>query len=512
MIKKILNVLTSKPVIISLLILVQLIVLGSVVFTLSEYFITFYFFLLFLSIVMSIHVINKDDNPNYKMTWIMCIMTLPVFGGLLYLLFGGKKVPKELRVRDYFSQRDINDILEQEHRILEDLKMHDPVAHKQANYIWKNARFPIYDHTETTYFKVGEEKFTALLNELKQAKHYIFMEYFIIQEGSMWNPILEVLKQKVQEGVDVRLMYDDAGCIFKLPKDYHKVLSSYGIKAKVFNPLQPRLAMQMNNRDHRKIVVIDGVVGFTGGINLADEYININSPFGHWKDVGVMLKGAAVWNFTLMFLQFWDYDEKIKDDYLSYRPDFTYCKNKKNDGYVQPFSDSPTDNEHVGEYSHINMVNSANDYVYAQTPYLIIDNEMKTSLILAAKNGIDVRIMVPHIPDKRYAFMITRSNYESLLKAGVKIYEYTPGFVHAKTFVVDDKMAIVGTINMDYRSYYLHYECGVWFYKSKVVNDLKEDYLNTLTQCHEVTLEEARNVKFPVRLIRALLNLLAPMM
>ena len=258
MFKKLMNILTSKPAIVAMLILVQLIVLGSVVFTLSEYFITFYFFLLFLSVVMSIYVINKDDNPNYKMTWVMCIMSFPVFGGLLYLLFGGKKVPKELRVRDYFSQRDISDILGQEHRILDDLKEHDPAAHKQARYVWKNAHFPIYDHTETTYFKVGEEKFTALLQELKQAKRYIFLEYFIIQEGKMWNAVLDILKAKVQAGVDVRLMYDDAGCIFKLPKDYDKTLRAYGIKTKVFNPIEPRLAMQMNNRDHRKIVVIDG--------------------------------------------------------------------------------------------------------------------------------------------------------------------------------------------------------------------------------------------------------------
>ena len=307
-------------------------------------------------------------------------------------------------------------------------------------------------------------------------------------------------------------LYDDAGCIFKLPKDYDKTLRTFGIQTKVFNPIEPRLAMQMNNRDHRKIVVIDGVVGYTGGINLADEYINVSSPFGHWKDVGVMLKGAAVWNFTLMFLQFWNYDETIKDDYLAYAPDPNYCETIQTDGYVQPFSDSPTDNEHVGEYSHINIINGANRYIYAQTPYLIIDNEMKTSLVLAAKNGVDVRIMVPHIPDKRSAFMITRSNYMPLLKAGVRIYEYTPGFVHGKSMVADDKIAIVGTINMDYRSYYLHYECGVWFYKSKVVKDVKQDYLETLANCHEVTLEEAKATRLPVRIARAIMNVLAPMM
>lgn len=510
--KKFLNFIRSKIFIVAMLIIVQLAVLFGIVFFLSEYFVPIYFLLITLSVIMSIYVINKNENPSYKIAWVVCIMTLPVFGGLIYLLFGGQKVPKELRKRDHESQEDIAGIINQDESLMEELEMMDPIAHKQANYIWKNADFPIYKHTKTTFFRVGEEKFSQMVIELKKAKKFIFLEYFIIQEGVMWNTILDILIQKVKEGVDVRVLYDDAGCIAKLPIDYDKKLRSLGIKAKVFNPIEPRLAMQMNNRDHRKILVIDGLVGMTGGINLADEYININSKFGHWKDCSVMLEGEAVWNFTLMFLQFWNYDEKEKDDFLAYRADPETFKNIQEDGFVQPFSDSPTDDEHVGEYTHINMINGANKYVYCSTPYLVIDQEMKTSLMLAAKNGVDVRIVVPHIPDKWYVFAVTRSNYDELLTSGVKIYEYTPGFVHAKTFVVDDKMAIVGTTNMDFRSYYLHYECGVWFYKSKVVDDLKIDYLNTLDKCQRISLDSARKVKWGTRVIRALLNLFAPMM
>ena len=512
MIRKLLSLLHNKILIVSILILIQLFVFFGIVFKLSEYFVAIYFILIALSFCMSIYIINKNDNPTYKLTWVLLIMAVPVFGGLIYLLFGGQKVPKELRKRDSEALENYQEISWQNTEIMEALEAEDPLAHKQANYLWKNAIFPIYNHTETTYFPVGEEKFKAMVEELKKAERFIFMEYFIIAPGVMWDTILDILIDKVKQGVEVRVMYDDAGCITTLPQDYYLTLRRLGIQAKVFNPIKPRLAMQMNNRDHRKILVIDGKVGMAGGINLADEYINQKERFGHWKDCSVMIRGEAVWNLTLMFLQFWNYDEKEKDDVFSYKPDFKVFENIHNDGYVQPYSDSPTDEENVGEYTHINMINSANRYVYATTPYLVIDNEMKTALLLAAKNGIDVRILVPHIPDKWYVFAVTRSNYKDLIEGGVKIYEYTPGFVHGKSFVVDDKMAIVGTVNMDYRSYYLHYECGVWFYRSKVVMDVKRDYLETLSKSHQVTLEECRQIRLPIRIMRAILNLFSPMM
>lgn len=511
-IKKILNFLFSKLCIVAVLILVQLVFLFGLVLKLSEYFVAIYFILIALSLVMSIYIINKNDNPSYKLAWVLLIMALPIFGGLIYALFGGQKVPKELRKRDHESQENLQGVIWQDQSLMEELEYLDPVAHKQAKYLWQNADFPLYHHTKTTFFPVGEDKFKEMVKQLKQAKKFIFLEYFIIEEGLMWNTILDILCDKVQEGVEVRMLYDDAGCMGKLPDHYELKMRRLGIQCKVFNPIRPRLAMQMNNRDHRKILVIDGTVGMTGGINLADEYINAKERFGHWKDCSVMLEGEAVWSLTLMFLQFWNYDEAIKDDFFQFKADASAFEHIHSDGYVQPYSDSPTDNENVGENTHINIINAANTYVFASTPYLVIDSETKTALTLAAKNGVDVRILVPHIPDKKYVFALTRGNYQDLIEAGVKIYEYTPGFVHAKTFVADDKMAVVGTINMDYRSYYLHYECGVWFYRSSVVEALKQDYLDCLAKSHLVTLEECNAVKWPVRITRAILNLFSPMM
>lgn len=510
--KRILRFLASKIFIVAVLILIQLTFLLYLIFKLSEFFLPVYFILVVFSLIVSIYIIDKNENPSYKLAWVVLIMGLPIFGGLIYALFGGQKVPKELQKRDHESQENMQGIIWQDDSLMQSLEQEDPLAHKQARYLWENADFPLYRKTQTTFFPLGEDQFVAMVEELKRAKKFIFLEFFIVEEGLMWNTILDILCDKVQQGVEVRMMYDDVGCIGKLPDHYDEKLRRMGIACKVFNPIKPRLAMQMNNRDHRKILVIDGEVGMTGGNNLADEYINVKERFGHWKDCAVMLKGQAVWSLTLMFLQFWNYDEVIKDDFFRYKADPSAFVDIADDGFVQPYSDSPTDEENVGENTHINMINAANRYVYAATPYLVIDSETKTALTLAAKNGVDVRILVPHIPDKKYVFALTRGNYRDLLAAGVKIYEYTPGFVHAKTFVTDDKMAVVGTINMDYRSYYLHYECGVWFYQSRVVKEVKADYLKTLEQSHQVSMEEYRQTKLIVRMARAVLNLFAPMM
>ena len=365
--KKILRFITQRVVITALLIVLQALLLFGFIWKLDNYFVYFYASSVLLSLLITLGIINSKSNPAYKIAWLIPILLFPVFGGLIYLLFGSDRTGRYLRKKLQGIGTEMDNVIGEAHR-RSGAEQLPPDAANQSRYISHCAYCPPYQNTTTEYLPLGEVKFERMVEELKKAKHYIFLEYFIIQEGKMWNAVLDILKAKVQAGVDVRLMYDDAGCIFKLPKDYDKTLRAYGIKTKVFNPIEPRLAMQMNNRDHRKIVVIDGVVGFTGGINLADGYININSPYGHWKDVGVMLKGAAVWNFTLMFLQFWNYDEKIKDDYLSYQPDPAFCENMRNDGYVQPFSDSPTDSEHVGEYSHINMINGANHYVCMRRP------------------------------------------------------------------------------------------------------------------------------------------------
>ncbi len=510
--KKIASILTSKTAFVAYLILLQLLFILSIVSILSVYSKFIHRILNLLSIIMVIYVMNKDENPSYKLAWIVVIMAVPIFGGLLYLLFGGQKVPKALMRRDHESQLNVHKIISQDEEILTEIRSQREAAYKQANYLWKNSDFPVYKKTQTTFLPSGEVKFQYLVEELKKAEKFIFLEYFIIEEGVMWNTILDVLCTKVQEGVDVRLMYDDAGCIPKLEPDYYQKIQALGIKCKVFNPIQAKLAIQMNNRDHRKIVVIDGKVGFTGGINLADEYMNIKEVYGHWKDCSIMLRGEAVWNFTLMFLQFWNYDEPVSDYYLDYKADPSAFADIADDGYVQPFSDSPTDDEHVGENIHISLVNAANRYIYIQTPYLVLDNEMKTSLELSAKCGVDVRIMVPHIPDKKFVFEVTRANYRSLLKNGVKIYEYTPGFVHAKTMVSDDQLAVIGTINLDFRSYYLHYECGVWLYKSRAVMDLKTDYLKTLALCEEITYEKYMKSNILRRAYRSVLSLFSPLL
>ncbi len=329
----------------------------------------------------------------------------------------------------------------------------------------------------------------------------------------MWDGIEQILRRKAAQGVDVRVIYDDFGCLFTLPFKYNEVLESKGIRCKVFNPFKPIWSAKMNNRDHRKILVIDGHTAFNGGINLADEYINAIVKHGHWKDTAVMLKGEAVWSFTMMFLTMWNYlDSSKPDDYTVYMPRKEEIEDYKGSGYVIPFTDSPLDDEPVGENVYLNIINDAKEYVYITTPYLIIDNEMSTSLILAAKSGIDVRIITPHIADKWFVHAVTRAHYKKLVKFGVKIYEYTPGFIHAKNFVSDDTVSVVGSINLDFRSLYLHFECATWMYKTDSVLKVKEDYLKTLEKCEEITYSDCRKVNIFVRIGRGLLRLFAPMM
>lgn len=508
--KRLLSFFKSKIFYVGILILMQLIILCALIFLLSYQFYWFYILSLILSFIASVYIVNREDNPSFKILWVLLIMSVPVMGGLFYILFGGRKVPKELRIRDQHSMEELSQVMKQNHDMLNALRQEEPQAYKQANFCWNSGYFPVYRNCEVRYFPLGELKFEALLDELKKAKRFIFLEYFIIAEGIMWNSVLDILKDKVKEGLDVRLIYDDAGCITTLPPRYFETLRRYGIKAKLFNPIEPHLALQMNNRDHRKIVVIDGEVAFTGGVNLADEYINRYERFGHWKDMAVMIKGEAVQTFTVSFLQFWNFDEEEKSDPMNFIADVP--KQYGDSGYVIPFCDSPTDEDYVGQQTHINMINSACRCLYASTPYLVIDQETKMALILAAKNGVDVRILVPHIPDKKTVFEVTRSNYERLIESGVRIYEYTPGFVHGKVMLADDQSAVVGTVNMDYRSYYLHYECGVWMYRTSCLKDIRRDFEETFAVSHEVTLEECRDISIIRRFIRAFLNIVSPVM
>ena len=426
-----------------------------------------------ISILVVLWIVNKKINPSYKLGWTILILTVPVFGVLLYL---------------YWIACAILD--------------------------FPNSRYNSTPNTTAEYFQVGDDMFPVLVRELEQAQHYIYIEYFIINDGVMWRTILDILERKAKEGVDVRLIYDGFGCLTTLPNRYDKILQEKGIKCVIFNPFRPILNIVQNNRDHRKICVIDGKTGFTGGINLADEYINQKERFGHWKDTAVMLKGEAVWNMTVMFMHMWSVvnGSRTPMEHELHMPHRYHPEAFEEDGFVQPYSDTPLDGEVLGENVYLNIINRARKYVYICTPYLIIDNEMMTALCLAAKSGVDVRIMTPGVPDKKMVFLLTQSYYEQLLEAGVRVYEYQPGFLHAKSFVCDDEIAVVGTINLDYRSLYLHFENGVWFYKNKVVADIFQDFKETLNYCDPINIEFCKNRNILVRGFQSILRLLAPLL
>ena len=508
---KLLRFLFSRMVIVGIMITIQfaLFLLLLVKFTHISGIISMLFTI--ISALVVLWIINKSDNPAYKLAWIIPILIFNITGGVLYIILGNKKPSKNMRRELEKVQFRTSKVLYQDIDVIKEIEQDNKTVLGHSNYINNASGFPIYKNTEVKYYKSGEDNYEDLIKELKKAKKYIFMEYFIIEEGKMWNSILEILEQKAKEGLDVRLMYDDMGCISLLPYGYDKELEKKGIKCIAFNPFKPLLSLAMNNRDHRKITVIDGHTGFTGGINLADEYINEKIRFGHWKDTGIMLKGDAVWNLTIMFLEMWNAIRKTDDNFLIYRPQVNQVETIVNDGYVQPYGDSPLDEEIVGENVYMNIINSAKDYVYIFTPYLIIDNEMMTSLCLAAKRGVDVKIVTPGIPDKKTVFKLTRSYYPQLIAAGVKIYEYTPGFIHAKVFICDDEIATVGTINMDYRSLYLHFECGVYLYKTKCIKDIKQDAIDTIAVSHEFSKEDLKDSRRHA-LWQAILRVFAPLM
>ena len=508
--KKILRFITQRVVITALLIVLQALLLFGFIWKLDNYFVYFYAGSVLLSLLITLGIINSKSNPAYKIAWLIPILLFPVFGGLVYLLFGSDRTGRYLRKKLQGIGTEMDNVIGEAYR-RSGAEQLPPDAANQSRYISHCAYCPPYQNTTTEYLPLGEVKFERMVEELKKAKHYIFLEYFIIQEGKMWNTILGILRQKAAEGVDVRVIYDDMGCIMILPTGYDKTLEQMGIKCRIFNPFVPILSSRFNTRDHRKICVIDGNVGFTGGINLADEYINAYEKHGHWKDTSILLKGEAVFNLTVMFLSMWDYLDGTtgKTDYSRYYPT-VWDENAK--GYVQPFADNPLDDEAVGETVYLNLINKAKRYVYITTPYLILSSEMLTALTSAAKCGVDVRIITPHVPDKWYVHAVSRSHYQPLIEAGVKIYEYTPGFIHAKTFVVDDDYAVVGTINLDYRSLYLHFECAVWMYQTPSVAQVRDDFFKTQQISQEITLEECRSLSFPRRLGCSVLRVFAPLM
>ena len=507
---KFLKSIFSRIVLVILSLLLQIFWIASLVLRLGDFYRYANLFLQLFSLLMVFYIARKDTKASFKLAWIVPILLFPLFGGLIYLLFGTKAPTQGMRKKLERSLAEIAPYAPDCTALLEKVNSSDAHMGGHVRYLNQVGKFALYQNTETKYFSLGDDAHTAMLEEIKKAKRFIFLEFFIIAEGAMWHSILEILEEKVKEGVDVRVIYDDVGSLTTLPFDYDKQLEKKGIRCISFNPFMPILSIVMNNRDHRKILIVDGKVGFTGGINLADEYINQKVRFGHWKDTAVMLRGEAVWNLTMLFLSMWNGLRPTDKEYDSFRPDFTGEDAPICDGYVQPYGDSPLDNEELGENVYLGIINNAKRYLYIMTPYLIIDDGMANALTLAAKRGVDVRIITPGIPDKKSVFALTRSHYERLIRGGVKIYEYTPGFVHAKSFVCDDEVATVGTINLDYRSLYLHFECGVYFYQSSVIADLKADFLQTQEKCRQAPLS-TRNFGLITALYHAILRLFAPL-
>lgn len=506
--KKIISFLTGRIFIFGLTIAAQLVVLILLALYLSSYFGYAYIFFTVLSVI-TIFVINaKDDNPIMKLAWVIPIALFPLLGWLLYFVVGRTHISpdrtKRLERMASLADKTFSSLDPVSKKVGEV----DRDAEQIINYVRNVTNFPVYENSQAIYLSPGERFFERLCKELEKAEKFIFMEYFIVEEGVMWDKILSILARKAREGVEVKMIYDDLGCAQTLPYGYHKKLREMGIKVHVFNVFKPSLDIFMNYRDHRKITVIDGKVGFTGGNNLADEYINAYVKHGYWKDSSIMITGDAVWSLSVLFLQMWMYYDEDDTSFEQYR----LTQSVESDGFIMLYGDGPLDGHLVGETIYRRMIESAKEYISITTPYLILDNEMITALTCAAQSGVKVTIVTPQIPDKWYVHMITRYNYKRLIEAGVEIYEQIGTFIHSKTVVVDDEMAVVGTQNFDFRSFYLHFECGAFLFCNSTIADVRQDHLDIIKKSVRITLDDCKNVGIFTRILRSCINLFAPLM
>ncbi len=467
-----------------------------------------YLFFMILSMIMAVIIITRKENNAYRLIWMFVLIIFPFFGGVLYILFANKKIGSlsEKKVGD-FKKRIPDDTSFSLTNGDGELYSLSPVYKRQSAYVKNMTGFSAYKNTSVEYFDNGEDFYRDAIEEAKKAKAFIFIQYFVIDQGKWWNRVLSVLKEKVKEGVDVRVVFDDVGSIAVLPRHYERTLKSLGIKAMAFNKVRLHINPRLNFRDHRKIFNIDGNICYTGGVNFADEYANDLIRFGYWKDDAVKLTGDGVWNSTLMFLRNWDCITGDVDSLENFVPSVK----GENNGFVQMFDDSPLDNKTIAEDTYLQIINNAKRYVWITTPYLILDESIQSALIIAAKSGVDVRIITPHYPDKKSVFEVTRSNYEPLLQNGVRIFEFTPGFIHSKNFIADDEIAVVGTTNLDYRSFYLHFELSVLFFLSPVIKSLKENFLTTLNLSEEIHIGDEGRLPLYRRILRRLFSIMSPL-
>lgn len=467
-----------------------------------------------ISVIIALYVVYKDMRPHNKLSWIFLILFMPIIGCPCYLLFGRSDMTKKIRERMATLQAFVEPQREPQMDVCAYAKAMDPNAYKQMSLPQNVGGYPVYMEQDSKYYSDGEEMFQDMLEDIRNAKEFIFLEFFIIKQGYMFNTLIDALEERAKAGVHVRLIYDDMGCIDEFPRHFYRELQKKGIHVACFNPFRPFLSIIMNNRDHRKIVVVDGKVAYTGGVNIADEYINAIERFGHWKDSGVRITGDAVWSFTTMYLEMWSFITKGTEDFTKYRVDTNNNTDlmEKNKGFIQPYGDCPLDKRYLIEGIYLNLINHARDYVYIFTPYLIIGSELSAALINAARSGVDVRIVTPSIPDKKMVFLLTQANYENLISGGVKIYQYTPGFIHAKCIVVDDKYASIGTTNLDFRALYLHFECGTLLFNTQSIMKLKEDTQNTFAVSRQILLEECENKNFFYQLFLSVMRLFSPLL
>ncbi len=476
---------------------------------LYEFFMPITVLAIIFHVVVLLYVINRDEIPELKIPWLMILFLVPVVGAFVFMLFSSTEQSKK-EIKKLEDTRKKLSLYQQPSEVMEELKENDLEAYVQANYLYHAAGMPCR-RANVVYYRLGEEFHAALLESLKRAEEFIFMEYFIVQRGEMWDPIHEILREKAAQGITVCLMYDDFGCITTLPERYYEEMREEGINCIPSNKFKAVLSRIHNNRDHRKITVIDGIVGFTGGINLADEYINAYVKHGHWKDTAVKIEGDAVRNLTALFLELWNMQNVERLDMASYLRARSFADETK--GLVAPYGDGPEPfyKEPVGKNVYLNMIHGAKKYLYITTPYLICDYELMSALKIAAKKGVDVRIVTPHIPDKKLIFLMTRLSYETLFAGGVKIYEYTPGFVHAKNMLCDDKFAVCGTINMDYRSLVHHFECAAWMYGTDCIQDMKKDFREIFALSEQVTGERVK-LKWWSHLLAEILKVFTPLL
>lgn len=507
--RNILQIIFGRTMIILLLLAIHFLLFFAVLMKLAAYLPYLMGGATVMTAAMLVYILNTRDDPTLKLSWCVLVAVFPLFGVMLYFFVKLDLGHRIYRSIDKRSVEKSHQHVPDQTEILEHIRTCEPDFYGVARYLDRYSGLGVCSAKDSAYFPVGERMLERMLQELEQAEKYIFLEYFIICEGEMWDAILKVLQRKVKQGVEVRVLYDGTCSVFNLPYDYPKTLNRMGIQCKVFSPLRPFISTHHNNRDHRKILVIDGVTAFTGGINLSDEYINRTHPHGHWKDTAVMVRGQAAASFALLFLQMWNALEK-EQDYGSYLP--AAQQRLCHDGYVIPFSDTPTDMERVGQTVYMNMINQARESVYIMTPYLILDGEMLTALCQCAKRGVDIRILQPQIPDHKYAYVLARRHYRELMEAGVKLYAYTPGFVHAKVFLADGVSAVVGSINLDYRSLYLHYECGAYFYKAPVVDEIRQDFAETFAISHLMGEEDLQKESVISRIAGVILKVVAPLM